>query len=353
VQLASSVAVSLAIFAGCSRTSTETPPKVPDPAQVHLVRAKRGDATRSVILPANVLPYQQATLYAKVGGYVKTVAVDKGDAVKEGALLADIEVPELIADRAKYQAELEVAAVDYKRVSEAQAKAPDLVIPQAVDGARGKSDIAKANLERIDTLLGYSKIIAPFAGVITRRIVDPGAFIPAATSGSSAQNAALFTLMDFSRVRVQVAVPEMDVPFIKDGLPVQVSVQELQRAPFEGAITRYSKALDDSTKTMLAEIELTNPTGEIHPGMYAHVRMIVETKPGALLLPADAMVAEKTRNSVFTVAGNKAKRQTVKTGFKDAGWVEILDGLNPEQQVILVGKQGLTDGQSVTVVEGK
>jgi len=166
VQLTSSLAVSLAVFAGCSRTTTEPPPKTTPPAQVHLVRAKRGNATRSVVLQANVLPYQQATLYAKVGGYVKAVAVDKGDAVKEGALLADIEVPELIADRAKYQAELDVAAVDYKRVSEAQAKAPDLVIPQAVDMAKGKSDIAKANLERIDTLLGYAKITAPFAGVI-------------------------------------------------------------------------------------------------------------------------------------------------------------------------------------------
>jgi len=185
-------------------------------------------------------------LYAKVGGYVKAVTVDKGDAVKEGALLADIEVPELIADRAKYQAELEVAAVDYKRVSEAQAKAPDLVIPQAVDTAKGKSDIAKANLERIDILLGYAKITAPFAGVITRRMVDPGAFIPAATSGSAAQNATLFTLMDFSRGRVQVAVPETEVPFIKDGLPVQVSIQELRRAAFDGAITRYSQALDES-----------------------------------------------------------------------------------------------------------
>ena len=353
MQLTSSLAVSLAFFVGCSRATTEPPPKNIPPAQVHLVRAKRGDATRSVVLPANVLPYQQATLYAKVGGYVKAVAVDKGDAVKEGALLADIEVPELIADRAKYRAELEVAAVDYKRVSEAQAKAPDLVIPQAVDTAKGKSDIAKANLERIDTLLGYAKITAPFAGVITRRMVDPGAFIPAATSGSAAQNAALFTLMDFSRVRVQVAVPEPEVPFIKDGLPVQVSIRELRRGPFDGVITRYSQALDDSTKTMLAEIELANPTGELHPGMYAHVRIIVETKPGALLLPTEAVLAEKTRSSVFTVADNKVKRLTIKTGFNDSGSIEILDGLNPETLVILLGKQGLNDGQPVTVMEGK
>jgi len=120
VQFVSSVALVLAIFAGCSGTSTEPPPKTTPPAQVHLVRSKRGDATRSVVLPANVLPYQQATLYAKVGGYVKSVNVDKGDGVKEGTLLADIEVPELIADRAKYQAELEVAAVDYKRVSDGE-----------------------------------------------------------------------------------------------------------------------------------------------------------------------------------------------------------------------------------------
>jgi len=132
VQFASSLAVGLAIFAGCSGTSTEPSPKATPPAQVHLARARRGDATRSIVLPANVLPYQQATLYAKVGGCVKTVTVDKGDAVKEGALLADIEVPELIADRAKYQAELDVAAVDYRRVNEAKAKAPDLVIPQGV-----------------------------------------------------------------------------------------------------------------------------------------------------------------------------------------------------------------------------
>jgi membrane fusion protein (multidrug efflux system) len=87
--------------------------------------------------------------------------------------------------------------------------------------------------------------------------------------------------------------------------------------------------------------------------MYAHVRIVVETKQGALLVPTDAVLAEKTRSSVFTVADNKAKRLTVKTGFNDSGWIEILDGLNPEHTVILIGKQTLTDGQPVTVVEGK
>src|SRR5439155_5242355 len=139
------------------------------PVPVHLVSVKNGEATRSITLPGNVLAYQQAMLYAKVAGYVKTVAVDKGDSVSAGSLLAEIEVPELIADRAKYQAELEVAALDYQRIRDAQKKAPDLVVPQSVDTAKSKSDIAKANLDHTEILLSFAKITAPFPGVITKR----------------------------------------------------------------------------------------------------------------------------------------------------------------------------------------
>jgi RND family efflux transporter MFP subunit len=218
-----------------------------------------------------------------------------------------------------------------------------------VDTARGRYDVAKANLERLETLLGFSKITAPFSGVVTRRYVDPGAFIPAATSGSAAQNAALFTVMDFTKVRVQSAVPEIEVPLIKAGLPVKVMVEELLSAKIEGTITRFSHALDEATKTMLAEIELPNPDGTLRPGMYANVRITVERKPEALVLPTDAVLFEKGRTSVFTVADNKAKRTTVKTGFNDNGWVEILDGVKLGDSVIVIGKQVIADGQPVKV----
>lgn len=340
-------------LSGCRPSTAEPAPRTAPPASVRLTQVKRGEATRSIVLPANVLAYQQATLYAKVAGYAKTVAVDKGDAVKTGELLADIEVPELLADRAKYQAEVDVAALDYKRITQAQQKAPDLVVAQAVDTAKSKADIARANLERTETLLGFARIAAPFSGVITRRLVDPGAFIPAATSGSSAQNAALFTLMDFSRVRVQVAVPEPEVPFIRNGLSATVSVEELPGQSFEGTVTRFAQALDDATKTMLAEIELPNPNGALRPGMYASVRIVVQRKPDVLVLPAEALLFEKARTSAFTVAGNKAKRVTVKTGFNDGGTVEILEGLNLNEPVVLLGKQALTDGQPVTIAETK
>jgi membrane fusion protein (multidrug efflux system) len=343
----------LCLSPGCERPQAPASAKTAPAVSVRLTQAGKGEATRSITLPGEVFAYQQATLFAKVAGYAKTVSVDKGDFVNEGALLAEIEVPELIADRAKYQAELEFAALDYKRVSEAQAKAPDLVVPQAVDIAKSKADIAKANLERTDTLLGFSKITAPFSGVITRRLIDPGAFVPSASSGGAVQNAALFTLMDFSKVRVQVSIPEPEVPFIKNGLQTKVSVEELPATSCEGVITRFSHALDRATKTMLAEIELPNPKGDLRPGMYALVRIVVERKTDSLIIPSEALVVEKTGHSVFTIADNKARRLGIKIGFNDQGRVEVIEGLQAGQPVILLGKQSLADGQPVTVLEAK
>lgn len=342
----------MALLCGCERT-TPAPASKPEspPIAVRLVRARKGEVTRSITLPGEVKAYQQATLYAKVGGYLKKIAVDKGDEVKEGDLLADIEVPEMLADLAKFKAEVAVAELDFKRVSEAQKKAPDLVVPQTVDAAKAKYDIAKANLERTETLLGFAKIIAPFSGVVTKRMVDPGAFIPAATSGSAAQSAALLTLMDYGKVRVQVAVPEPEVPFVIKGLPVKVSVEELRGRAYEGSVTRYAHALDEATKTMLAEIELPNPTRELRPGMYAIVRLVMERKSDALVIPVEALLAEKAGNAVFKVVDGKAKKVAVKTGFNDGVSAEILAGLNPDEPVILIGKLTLNDGQAVRVEE--
>ena len=303
-------------------------------------------------LPGEIKPYQQATLYAKVAGYLKAITVDKGDSVKEGALLAEIEVPELLADRARYRAEVDVADIDSKRLSKSQKKAPDLVTPQTVDDARGKFEIAKANLERIETLLNYAKITAPFSGIVTHRFVDPGAFIPAATGGTP-QNAAIITLMDFDRVRLQVAVPEIEASLVALGQPVKLTVEGLPGTNFEGQVTRFSYALDEASKTMLAEIELPNPTHQLRPGMYAIVKIGIEHKENALLVPVDAVVMEKAGASVFILADNKAKKTRVQTGFNDGAQVEITSGLGPDQKAIVVGKRALADAQPVTVSETK
>ena len=213
--------------------------------------------------------------------------------------------------------------------------------------------MAKANLQRTQTLLNFAKITAPFSGIVTKRLVDPGAFIPAATSGSAAQNAAIVTLADFNIVRVQVAVPEIESSLVATGQPAKVNVEELSGRNFTGTITRFSYALDEASRTMLAEIELPNPKLELRPGMYANIKIGIEQKDNALLAPVEALVVEKAGASVFTIADSKAKKTRIQTGFNDGTNVEIVSGIKADQQVILIGKQSLADGQPVTVEEAK
>ncbi len=343
-----------AALCGCGPSVAEAPRRPSAPVEVQTVLPKRGEIARSITLPTfRVLALYEATLYAKVSGYLKTLTVDKGDAVKEGQFLAEIEVPELLADEAQYEAETEVARTNYTRMAEARQKAPDLVVPQTVDDLRGQWEVAQAKLQRTRTLLRYSRIVAPFSGMITARLVDPGAFIPAATTGSTPQTAAILTLMDYSRVRVQVFVPEPEVLFVSNGIPVSVMVEELPGRTFPGSVTRFAHALDPATKTMLVEIEVANPNGELRPGAYASVRLELERKKDALLVPAQCLLVEKAGTSVFTIAEGKAKKTPVQTGFNDGAHVELNDGINPGQEVIVLGKQTLNDGQPVNPVEAK
>jgi membrane fusion protein (multidrug efflux system) len=337
----------------CKPAEKIATPKPPEPVNVKLVQPRKGDVNRIVTLPASIAANQQVTLYSKVTGYLKTISVDKGDAVKKGDLLAEIEAPELLADLAKYKAELEIAELDYKRASDAQKKAPDLIVAQSIDTAKSKVAMAKANLDRAQTLLNFCKITAPFSGVVTRRFADPGAFVPAATSSSSSQSAALVTLTDFQTVRVQILVPELEASRIKNGLPVKITVEGLPGKVFEGTITRSSQVLDDATKTMLAEVDLKNSDGILRPGMYAIAKIGIERHSNVLLLPIEAVLKEKAGSSVFLVEEGKAKKIPVKTGFDDGTFAEIVEGIDSDKQVIIVGKTPMANGQPVNVVEAK
>ena len=341
----------LVITAACRRADP-APPAV-TPLKVSVAKARNGPISRTIALPATIRPHEQAVLYAKVAGYLKTIRVDKGDSVYDGELLAEIESPELVADLARQKAEVAVADVGYRRVSEAQKKVPDLVMPQTVDDAKGKLDMAQANLERTQTLLGYTKIRSPLSGIVTKRWVDPGAFIPSATSGSVAQSAALLTVMDLRSVRIEIPVPEPEVPLVRVGLPVEVTLDELPDRTFPGSVTRFAYALDEASKTMTAEAEIANPKRELRPGMYARASIGMERKADVLLIPAAALVPGKGQDFVFTVSDGKAKRVAVKAGFRDATSVEILEGLAPDQTVVLAGSNPPADGQPVTVAEAR
>jgi len=339
----------LAVLSGCKWFRGAEASGTP----VQTIHPKRGEIVRRITLPGNVLAYQEATLYAKVAGYLKSINVDKGDTVKEGDLLAEIEAPEMLADLVKAKAEAEAAQLDYERVTQAQKKASDLVTPQIADTAKAKSRVAVAGVQRIETLLSYARITAPFSGVITKRWVDPGALIPAATSSSAAKSAAVVTLMDFSAVRIDVAAPDTDAPFVKKDLPVKVTVDELPGRTFAGTITRFAYALDESTKTMATEIEISNPDLVLRPGMWASVEIELQKKENALLIPAEALVTEKNKSSLFVVRDGKAQKIAVQTGFDDGANVEILKGFVPGDAVIVAGKQLVTDGQKVQATESK
>jgi membrane fusion protein (multidrug efflux system) len=306
-----------------------------------------------VTLPGSLKANQQATLYAKVPGYLKSITADTGDRVEAGQPLGEIEVPELQADRTRFRAEVKVATTEASRMNAARQKAPDLVTPQAVDEATGRLEVAQANLERTESLLEFSQLKAPFSGVVTARFVDPGAFIPAATSANTAGGAAVITLMDFSTIRAQVRVPESEASLIKPGQPVRIAVEGLPGRSFETKVSRMSYALDESTRTMLVEADLPNPHLELRPGMYALIRLGVEEHADALRIPVGALVMEKANAFTFAVEGGLARKRALKIGFNDGSLVEVLSGLSGTEILAIPGKRTLVDGQPVQIVEAK
>lgn len=335
---------------------TPAPGAAPAPAaaaEVQVTTPKRGEIHRFVTLPGTLRANQQVTLHAKVAGYLKSIAVDKGDKVKAGQPLAEIEMPELVAERAKHEAELNIAKVESGRLKTARAKAPDLITPAASDTADARLAMAQAGLAANETMMRYSKIAAPFDGVVTNRYVDPGAFVPAATASSNPTAAAIVTIMDYSTVRVRVPVPEIESSRIQVGQPVIVTTDALPGRTVRGTVTRHSGALDEATRSLLVEVDVPNADGTLRPGMYVMAKIGVEKHPNALLVPAPALVREKAAGFLFTFADGKATRIPVKYGFNDGTNVEILEGITESTRVIVPGKVTLVSGQAVTAVEVK
>ncbi len=323
------------------------------PAEATVVSPRRGDIHRFVSLPGGLRANQQVTLHAKVAGYLKSISVDRGDAVKTGQMLAEIEIPEVAAEQTRREAELHVAKIELGRLKAAREKAPDLITPQAWDTVAGKVAIAEAALAQGEAMLRFARISAPFAGIVTMRYVDPGAFVPAATAGSGPSAAAIVTLMDFSTVRGHVAVPEVESARVKVGQPVVLTTESLPGRTFKGAVSRHSGALDEATRSLLVEADFANPDLTLRPGMYVTAKVGVELHTGALLVPVAALVREKAAAFLFLLADGKANRVPVKIGFNDGSNVEILDGIAETARVLIPGKGALVAGQAVNAVEAK
>ena len=326
---------------------------------VAVARVDREDLFREITLPAEFRPYTEVDLHAKVSGYVKEMKVDIGDRVKAGQLLAVLEVPELreeldhaLAAHRRAQAEYRDAHLAYTRLVAVNQDHPNLIAQQDLDTAEARDATAagtvaasKADVDKDQTLVAYTRLTAPFAGVITKRYADPGSLIQAGTT-SNTQAMPLVRVSDNTLLRLDFPVSVDYVPGIRLGAPVSVRVDSLGGRTFEGKIARFSDKVDDSTRTMVVEMELPNPSLELVPGMYATVMLKVDHRPHALAIPIEAVPAGGT--SVLLVNGShEVEERAVKLGIETSARYEVLVGLEEGDLVMIGNPAQLAAGQQV------
>jgi RND family efflux transporter MFP subunit len=266
----------------------------------------------------------------------------------------------LRANLVKYKAELELAQAEFKQMNETGAKNASYTPVADSDGgktrlaiASGKLAVAKANVEYTESMLKYARVTAPFDGIITKRYVDPGAYIPVPNAAATPEAAAIVNLTDFKTLRLQVAVPETEATHIQVGQPIRWTTDDYPGQHFDGTVTRAYWNLDKPTKTMLTESQMANPGMKLRPGMLVNARIGIEKKNDALLLPVEALVKEKTNSFVFIFTDGKIKKAPIQAGFNDGTNVEVVAGIKPADLAIVPGQQILRDGQLVKVTEAK
>jgi membrane fusion protein, multidrug efflux system len=327
------------------------------PATIAVVQPTRGDVVRSITLPGDLVGFYEAALHAKVSGYLKSIAVDKGDTVTQGQVLAEIEVPELQQNLKRARANLEIRRLTQERLERVWSSDKRLVAREDVDIAESKFQQAQAEVEELEALVNYTHIVAPFDGVVTGRFVDPGALIQASgsqlksTSQSSApmkgEGMPVVSVADISKLRVYVYVPEGEASAIHEGIPATVTLKEFPGRHFAGTVARFTRALDLSTRTMLTEVDLDNPKHELYPGMYADVRLDLERHPAAKQLPTTAIGTSGSDSFVYVVRDKRLVRTPVQLGIGTEGRVEITAGVSDAEQVVKNLSPALSEGEAV------
>jgi RND family efflux transporter MFP subunit len=326
---------------------------------VAVVKVDREDLYREITIPAEFRPYAEIDLHTKVSGYVKQIYVDIGDRVKPGQLLAVLELPELQDELEHAVAAQQRAAADYKdahlaytRMIEVNEQHPNLIARQDLDTAEAKDAAAqgavagaKSDVEKYQTLWGYTKITAPFGGVITKRYADPGALIQAGTA-SQTQSMPLVRLSDNDLLRLDFPVSVDYVREIKLNAPISVTVGSLGGRTYQGKIARFSNKIDDSTRTMTVEMEVPNPNLELVPGMYAHVTFKVDERANALAIPVEAL-SPGGKTVLLVNAAHQVEERAVKLGIETPAKYEVLSGLT-DGDLVMVGNPGqVSAGQKV------
>ncbi len=304
---------------------------------------------RKLKLPGEVRPFQEVAVYARVQGYVAAVGADRGTWVQEGHELARISVPEMDKEIAKQTAERDWRKTIWERLDKIAKKTPNLINQEILDDAKGRYEVAEAELARLQTLAQYSVLRAPFEGLVTERWVDPGNLVQ---SGSTK----LLHLMQVSVVRVRLHVPQSEVPSVREGEPAEVLVDEMPSVNFKGTIARIFWALSRETKTMAVEVDVKNEGDRsrwIRPGMFARVTLDLDPRKDVLVLPASSLVVEKKKTFVFVVKDGVAEKREIGIGLDNGIEFEVKSGVKETDEVVVAGKNLVSSGERVRTSKRK
>jgi RND family efflux transporter MFP subunit len=324
---------------------------------------------QEIVLPGNMQAFTLAPIYARTTGYVKAWYHDIGSHVSKGQLLAVIETPELDQQLAQAKADLATAQSNAGLAKTTAARYQDLIGNNAVSqqdtdnavtqlqSTTTQVNSAIANVRRLEELQSFERIVAPFDGVITARNIDIGQLITAAGSTTTAGagtiigNKQIFDISAIRTLRVFVNVPQIYAPDAKNGVIATLTLPQYPGRKFEGKLVRTSSAVDTATRTLLAEVDVNNSSGELLPGSYTEVHLHTSKSAPALIVPVSALILEPDGLHVATVDTNNIAHLVHVSAGRDFGTtVEILTGLKPGQGVVANPPDSMIDGEKVRVV---
>ena len=309
-----------------------------------------------VSLPGNVQAFTDAAIFARTSGYLKRRLADIGSHVKTGQVLAEIDTPEIDQQLLQARADFATAQANERLAQTTAERYQDLIKSDSVsrqdydtaigtyEAKRAAVASAEANMKRLEEQQRFKVIYAPFDGVITARNTDIGALIG---SGSNAKE--LFHIASMDRVRVYVNVPQMYSRAARPGLPATIDIRELPGRHFEGKVLRTAQTIDPNSRTLLVEIDLDNPSGELLPGSYAEVHLKLPTDAAALRLPVNTLLFRSEGLRVAVVKDQRVRLQPVTMGRDFGSSVEVLSGVSANDQVVMNPSDSLADGQPVRI----
>jgi membrane fusion protein (multidrug efflux system) len=298
-----------------------------------------------VTLTGSIMAYQQASIFARVGGYLEKIPVDIGDSVKRGQVLAVINYQDLENQYQQANASFEYASIQYERAKKLIQK--QLIAQNDLDMAKTNYDVAEATKNLAALNLSYAVIRAPFSGYIATRYVDPGTLIPGSTQMVPATP--LLVLVDINTVKIMINIPEHSVAEIHVGMPVTTLTDAYPEKVFNGRITRIAPALDPVTRTMAAEVDIANPGHLLKPGMFSKVNIVSEMHKDILAVPVSCVLTTDDHKSIYIVSQGIAKLVSIEEGIQAEGMVEVTSGVSISDDIVVQGEDTLHDGEKVEV----